>query len=304
MERQLTLYYADGMQKRTRSIVGVLVASLCGAFTVSILKIWYGGVSDNLAFIADGIHSLFDFASTAIGIVTLILASKPPDEDHPYGHQKFEGVAAVLLAVLLTFAAYEVGAMAYQRFIHPTVFPTSSFWGLAILGFTMVLNLGIAKFEHAKAKELGSSFLKSDAMHNQSDFWTSLAVLISLISGRYRIPYVDALASIVITVYLVHVALRLINMNIHPLVDRSVVDAKKVEEIARSIPEVIHCHDIRSRGDENHFFLDLSLHLPGKITLEHAHEITHHVEEALKKNFPGLRDVVIHTEPDGHIPCR
>ena len=167
----------------------------------------------------------------------------------------------------------------------------------------MGMSWGISHFEHKQAERLKSKFLHSDAVHNKSDFWTALAVLVSLISARFRVPYVDAIASIFITFYLVHVALKLINMNIHPLLDRSVLDPVEVEKIVNSVDGVLHCHNIRSRGEEHYHFLDLNIHLPGHITLDQAHELTHLVEAKLKETFPGLQDVVIHTEPEGHPPC-
>jgi cation diffusion facilitator family transporter len=291
------------MEKRTKGILGTLTICLLGTLSVALFKIVYGGISDNLAFIADGIHSLFDSASTGVGLVTILMASKPPDDDHPYGHRKFEMLGAVFLAVLLVFAAYEVGALAYQRLRQPNIFPTFSFSGILILLGSMAISLSISSFEKKRAVALKSNFLKSDAIHNQSDFWTACAVLVSLVSGKFRIPYVDAITAIVIMIYLIHISLKLINMNIHPLVDRSVVDPKQVQEIANSVEGVLHCHNVRSRGESDHYFLDLNLHLPGHISLEKAHEITHSVEAKLKAAFPGLQDVVIHTEPDGHPPC-
>jgi divalent metal cation (Fe/Co/Zn/Cd) transporter len=124
-----------------------------------------------------------------------------------------------------------------------------------------------------------------------------------LISARLRIPYVDSIVSILITLYLIYVAVHLLVQNLQPLVDHRVLDPREVERVAASIDGVLHCHHIRSRGEKNHHFLDLNIHLPGHISLERAHEITHTVEARLKAAFPGLVDVVIHTEPDGHPPC-
>jgi divalent metal cation (Fe/Co/Zn/Cd) transporter len=102
---------------------------------------------------------------------------------------------------------------------------------------------------------------------------------------------------------LVYLSIRLIVRTLGPLVDTSVLDQEKVREIVGSVEGVLHCHHIRSRGEEDHFFLYLNIHLPGQISLHRAHDITHEVEAKLKKAFPGLVDVVIHTEPHGHMPC-
>ena len=267
------------------------------------LKIGYGRSAESLAFVADGIHSLFDAAATLIGIISIVLSSKPPDDGHPYGHRKFEAVSAVMLALLLFVAAYEVGTMALERLHNPTTFPLFSVWGFVVLGMAMTISLSVARIERKRADTLSSPFLASDALHNQSDFLISIAVLSSIIGTRFHIPYVDAGASILIALYLVYFSIRLTLFNLRPLVDHSVLDPKEVEGIVSSIDGVLYCHHIRSRGEIGHHFLDLNIHLPGQITLERAHQITHTVEARLKAAFPGLVDVVIHTEPHDHEPC-
>jgi cation diffusion facilitator family transporter len=266
------------------------------------IKIYYGHSSASLAFVADGIHSLFDAAATLIGIVSITLSAKPPDEGHPYGHQKFESVSTIALGLMLLSASYEVGSMAIERLGHPEM-PTYTFWGFVVLAGIMVINLSVSRFEMNRARALSSRYLAADALHNQSDFLISCAVLLSLLSVSLHLPYVDAGASLAITLYLALISFKMIWMNLRPLVDYRVLDPEKVEEIVSSTEGVLHCHNIRSRGEDGHHFLDLNIHLHGHITLERAHEITHNVEERLKAAFPGLVDVVIHTEPHNHPPC-
>jgi len=290
------------MEKRAKAVIRVLVISLSATLVAAGLKIYYGRASHSLAFVADGIHSLFDAAATLIGILSITLSSKPPDEGHPYGHQKLESVSTIALGLMLLSAAYEVGTMAIERMGHGEM-PHYSFWGFLVLGIVMIINLTVARFETNRAHDLSSQFLAADALHNQSDFLISCAVLASLLAVYFHIPYVDAGASLAITVYLVYLSLRLIWLNLRPLVDSRVLDPAKVEEIVGSTEGVMFCHNIRSRGEHGHHFLDLNIHLPGHITLHRAHEITHQVEAKLKAAFPGLVDVVIHTEPHDHPPC-
>ena len=288
---------------RLKAILQTLAICLSASVFACVIKIIYGKATGSLAFIADGIHSLFDSAATAAGMVSVIFASKPPDAEHPYGHYKFETVSAIALGVLLFLAAYEVGTMAYERITINTQAPQFTVWGVVILVVTMAINLGVAALESRMAKKLSSTFLASDAVHNQSDFLITIAVFATIVSTHFQVPFVDAGVSLLITVYLIYLAIRLIMRNLQPLVDRSVLDPEKVEEIVSSIPGVIHCHQVRSRGEMDHYFLDLNIHLPGEISLEKAHEITHDVEAKLKEAFPGLVDVVIHTEPHDHPPC-
>lgn len=291
------------MVLRRHSILSTLAISLVGNLLNALLKIAYGTAFGSLAFLADGIHSLFDSTSTVIGMASIIMSTKPPDDEHPYGHQKFETLSAIALGLLLLLAAYEVGTMAFHRFFNPARQPVFSLWGFTVLGFTMLINLSTAYMERKRSVQLASNFLAADALHNQSDFLISCAVLATVVSAHFQVPYIDPLASLLITFYLVYLAVRLILFNIQPLLDRSVLDPLAVERIVNAVDGVAHCHHIRSRGEKDHHFLDLNIHLPGHITLARAHEITHEVERKLKGAFPGLVDVVIHTEPHGHEPC-
>jgi cation diffusion facilitator family transporter len=291
------------MELRAKGIVRTLAVCLSISIVAAVIKIIYGKRTHTLTFVADGIHMLFDSAATLTGMISVIFSSKPPDEGHPYGHYKIETVAATILALLLLFAAYEVGTIAYHRLLNPHLFPQFSFWGLTIIVLSMLINVALARYEAQRAKQLSSHFLATDSMHNQSDFFIGLAVLISLGSVRWQIPYVDAGASIAITFYLVYLSLRLILVNLKPLVDSSVLDPRQVEAVAASVDGVLYSHHMRRRGEKDHHFLDLNLHLPGHISLEKAHKIAHEVEAKLKAQFPGLVDVVIHTEPHGHPPC-
>lgn len=289
--------------ERTKGIVKTLAFCLGASLLASISKLIYGSVTGSLAFTADGIHSLFDSAATVLGMISISHSAKPPDEEHPYGHRKFETVSALALGFLLFLASYEVGSAAFERISTERAAPEFSFWGVGILLFTMLVNLSTARLEAKRAKELNSNFLKADSAHNHSDFLITCAVMVSLVSSRFQWAPIDAIVSLAITLYLVFLSFRLIWSNVHPLVDRSVLDPKRVEEIAQSVEGVLHCHQVRSRGEPGNYFLDLNLHLPGHLSLDKAHEIGHLVEARLKAEFPDLVDVVIHTEPDGHAPC-
>jgi cation diffusion facilitator family transporter len=292
-----------GMEARTRTILKTLLISLLVAVSLALAKIFYGRSAQSLAFIADGYHSLFDATAILLGIFSVIWSSRPPDESHPYGHQKFETVSAMVLSFFLLFAAYEVGTLAIERLSNPGAIPSYSWWGIAILLVALILNFGLSWIEARTAKLLASDFLLSDSAHNLGDLWITVALLFSMACSYFKIPYVDGLACAGITLYLLFIASRLIRENLNPLVDHSVLDAKKVEELASSVDGVLHCHAIRSRGRHGYLFLDLNIHLSGQITLVKAHAITHQVEERLKGAFPGLVDVVIHTEPHNHPPC-
>jgi cation diffusion facilitator family transporter len=291
------------MNPRTRGIIKTLVICLTASTGLSALKIFYGQATESLSFIADGIHSLFDSLSTVIGIISIYTSQKPPDEGHPYGHQKFETLASLALALLMFLAAYEVGTIAYEKILNPHHVPHYSFTGILLLLFTLFINFGISWYEKRAALLYRSSFLESDSIHNLSDFLITAAVFIGLVSSKYQIRYVDSAVAIAITLYLIFLGVHLLKVNIQPLLDQRVLDSKAVENVVYSVKDVLHCHHIRSRGEGNHHFLDLHIHLDPNMSLNKAHDISHEVEHKLKNTFPGLVDVVIHMEPHEHEPC-
>ncbi len=291
------------MERRARAIVKTLGVCLTAGTVVAAVKLAYGTSAHSLAFMADGIHVLFDSGATVLGMISVLFSSKPPDQDHPYGHRKFEAVSALVLGLLLLFAAYEVGVTAWAKLSGPVEYPDFSFLGVAILVAAAGVSLSISRLELKMARELSSQYLAADAVHNSSDVWVTLGVLVSLLSVHLHIPRMDSVVSLGIAVYLVYMSVHLMLINIKPLVDSSVLDPNHVAEIAAATDGVLQCHNVRSRGEKGHHFLDLNIHLPGHISLWRAHEITHNVEARLKAEFPGLVDVVIHTEPEGHPPC-
>jgi len=212
-------------------------------------------------------------------------------------------MAALCLSFFIFFAAYEVAGRAFQRVQNPENFPVFSLWGVLILFVIMSVNLANAQLEARRAKKFNSQLLKADSIHNVSDFWVSISVLVSLVSAKFRIPFIDEMVSFFIAGFLVYLGIRIARLNLRSLIDEAVLDPDEVEKIASAVEGVVHCHAIRSRGQDGHHFLDLNLHLPGKLSLEEAHDISHRVEDELKSHFTSLADVVIHTEPHGHSPC-
>ncbi len=293
----------DHIKARSRSVLRVLGISFVANIALGSLKIYYGRNSNSLAFVADGLHTYFDACATLLGMLSISFSSAPPDDNHPYGHYKFETLSSMLLSLILCFAAYQVGSDAFSRLGASQVFPHGDFRGVFLVVLAITLSFSLGKWEGKMAATLKSPFLKADSVHNLTDVWTSLAVVVSIVAGHFKIPKVDAWVSIAISIYLVFLSLRLLIENVRPLLDARVVDPQTVETIAKSVQGVLDCHHVRSRGEQGHYFIDLKLHLPGGITLHRAHEISHLVEAKLKAEFPGLVDVVIHTEPDDHAPC-
>lgn len=282
--------------QRNQKIAQVLWITLGLNLMVAFLKLIYGRISHSLSLEADGFHSLFDSASNVIGFVSLRMAIKPPDDDHPYGHQKIETLATMGISLLLFVAGYEIINGAIDRLNHPMT-PTISINNFIIMIFTMLVNLWVSDFEKKKGKELQSDFLLADALHTRSDFFISLSVLVSFVAILFHMVFLDIIIACGIVIVIGFVAYSILNRSIHVLLDAQSLNPDHVRSIVIRVAGIRSCHKIRSRGSAAGIFVDLHIQVDPQMTLDSAHHLTHQVIAAIKKEFPLVVDVLIHTEP-------
>lgn len=282
--------------KNAQSIKRVLKVAFSVNIFVAVAKITYGLITHTLSMVADGIHSLTDAGSSVMGFISVRYASKPSDEGHHYGHQKYETLAALGIAGLIALTSWEVLRKAVQRLFDPSLadFHVS---GVGIMIFSMAVNLLLARYEKQKSQEFKSHVLEADAYHTASDFWISLSVLISLFAIRYGVPWVDPLVSLLIAIYFGYVAFKLVRETGLILTDAAFIDVKEVEKLVRTVTGVISCHKVRTRGRPGHAFVDLHIQIDPTTDTAASHTIVHNVEKSIKKEIDGVHEVLIHTEP-------
>jgi cation diffusion facilitator family transporter len=277
-----------------RVVATILVLNLIVAAAKGI----YAGWSGSLAVATDAVHSLLDASSNVVGMVALRLAHHPPDAEHPYGHHKIEILAAAGIGILIGAATFQFASTALRALWagdHAAV-PTAT--GFVVMGGTLVCNVAVAVYEHRRGRQLGSAFLVADAMHTASDVLVTVAVLVSMVAARAGVTWADPAAALAVTVVIGRVAWKILAENLRVLVDRAVLPADEVREVALATPGVLGCHRVRSRGVTGSYQLDLHVQVDGGLSLVRAHEISHAVEARLKATFAGLGDVTIHVEPD------
>src|SRR5690554_5558872 len=229
-------------EKNFHKIRQVLFLILLANLLVAALKIIIGSIIKSASMTADGFHSLSDGSSNIIGLIGIHFAAKPEDEDHPYGHHKYETLAGLFIAVILFFAAGKVIFDAVKRFIEPIV-PGITIESLIALIFTLVVNIIVSVVEYRKGKEFNSQILISDSMHTRSDIFISLGVLITLAGIRLGLPsIIDPVVSLVVSGFIIHAAYEIFKLNRDVLVDRAVVDADKIKSITMSFKEVLDTH--------------------------------------------------------------
>ena len=282
---------------RNRSIRRVLWVVLFLNVAVALAKLVYGIVSHSAAMEADGFHSLFDGASNIIGLVGLWYAGRPADEDHPYGHAKFETFAAAVIGILLVVAGYTVGKGAVDSLLGegvPTEVTTISF--VVMLG-TLAVNVVVTTWERHAGRRLGSEVLVADASHTLSDVLVSLGVIVSLVLVRLGFELADGIVALLVAVAILRTAWVILRGVLHTLGDAARLPAGEVAEAVRSVPGVVGCHAVRTRGPESSVYVDLHVQVDPQTTVERGHAIAHEVEAALRQRYGQVTDVVVHIEP-------
>jgi len=286
------------LSQRRQEVSRVLWGTLLANIVVAIGQLMYGYSNGVLSVVADGYHSLLDGSSNIIALVGIRVASKPPDVDHPYGHQKFEILSAMAISLLLFVAAWHIITDSLSRWTVPSDMDPHPV-GYLLLGGTVLINGFVFRWQRKRGQELMSPVLLADSEHTRSDLLGTIGALVALFAIRHGFPLVDMIVALVIGLFIARAGYRIALQSAGVLADRAPIDPARVEEIACQFQGVRDAHDVRSRGFGSGVFVDLNLHVDPRMSVEEAHDIAHQVEEKLRESLPEIHDVVIHVEPDG-----
>ncbi len=287
----------EGMATRHRQVARVLWQVLLFNWLVAFAKLGYGILTGALSMTADGVHSLLDGASNVIGLAAIRVAGRPPDGTHPYGHRKFEALAAMAIALFLVLAAYEVARTAVSRLLWPAA-PDVTALSFGIILAGMAVNFLVTRYETRRGRELRSQILLADARHTRADLYASAAVLASLGAARLGYPALDAVAALVIAGLILRATWGIVSQNVDILADAARLSPEEIEALVRDLPGVRGCHKVRTRGLEDDIYVDLHIQVDPALPIEAAHLLSHHVKERILERLPAVVDVVVHTEPD------
>ena len=263
---------------------------------VSVAKMAFGWTTGSIAILSDGLHSVTDSASNVVALVGVRLASRPPDDDHPYGHRKFETLASVGILLFLLLVMVQVLMAAVSR-LRDGGSPHVSATSFVVMGVTLAVNAFVVVYERRAGRALVSEVLMADARHTTSDILTSLAVIAALAGVWAGYPEADAIAGLVVAVFIGYACWGIFDDTSRILGDRIVIAESDVSDVVLAVPGVLGCHHIRTRGSADHVFLDLHVWMAGQMPLVAAHALSHVVKDHVMARFPQIKDAIIHIEP-------
>ncbi len=281
---------------RHQAVSRVLVRVLLLNVAVAVAKLILGYATGAVSIVSDGFHSLTDSASNIIGLVGLRASRMPPDADHPYGHRKYETLAAGGIFVFLVLAVVEIGRSALARLSAPAP-PVVTWFSFAVMIATLGINLAVVRYEAGAGRRLTSELLLADSIHTRTDVYATLGVLVSLAAVWVGFPLLDPIGGLAIAVLIARTGLEIGRDASRILSDRVMMEEDDIRSVVMSVPEVLGCHHIRSRGTLDHVFLDLHVWFRADAPLGHAHELSHVVKDRLMETFPQIADAIIHIEP-------
>jgi cation diffusion facilitator family transporter len=286
---------ADSREKSSgvrRVLAGILVANI----VVVVIKFTVGLDTNSLAVFGDALQSSVDSANNLIGIFVVRVAAKAPDEDHPYGHAKFETLGALLIALLLALSIFELVRGAVARLMSGAPPLNVSSTALALLVFTLAVNIGVVWFETRAARRLRSDLLLADALHTRTDVFITLGVLGGLALARAGLAWADPALALIVAVLVGRAGYQILRRAIPSLVDERAFDQTTIQRVAEGVDGVMSAYAIRSRHGGDRRFAELTIAVDGAADVASAHRIADQVEGRLRDSLH-LDEVTVHVEP-------
>ncbi|HRW06038.1 MAG TPA: cation diffusion facilitator family transporter, partial [Caldilineaceae bacterium] len=284
------------MQRNYRAIQRVLIVTFLLNVLATLAKLGVGLWTGALSLVADGLDTLFDGLSNVIGLVAVNISSQPPDEDHPYGHRKFETLAALFIAAALFITTWELATGAIQRLFDPPPVVVN-WWSIGALIFSSAVQAVAGLWELRKAAQLESEVLRADARHTLASIGVSAAVLVGLGFVLLGYDWADPLVALLVAGVIGKIGVDTVRENVPALVDRAPLDAEHIGEIVADVRGVESYHRIRSRGPVDNVAIDLHVRVSPQLAMPEANAIADEVRRRLLA-LPGVGDVTVHAEAE------
>jgi cation diffusion facilitator family transporter len=274
---------------------------IVGNLALTIFNILIGLISGSFALIVEGFHTLSDIATTIIAYIGFRIGQKPADKEHPYGHGAAEALAGLIIMLFLAFLSFEIISQGIDRlFFNKNVYKVEYLAGvMALLG--IFVNFIMSNYIAKIGRNINSSAIIADSKHQQTDIFSSIAILVSVILSNIGIRFIDSLIGLIIGVLILKTAFTIGRDNINNIMGKlpSQDILNQIEEIAKSIDNVYGVHNVKVNYFGSYATLDLHVDLNPDLTLKESHKIIHEIQQCIIDNIDIIQYVTAHACPYG-----
>ena len=276
-----------------RTLIVVLVLNA----VVAAAKVSIGIRTGALTVLGAALESGLDMLNNVIGVMLVEVAGRAPDEDHPYGHDKFETLGALGIVGFLSISCFELlreGVMSLlARQPRRDVSPVD----VLVIVLTLVVNVFVVAYERRRGRTLNSAFLMADAAHTGSDILVTLMAITSLVLARVGWPWLDAVLAIIVALIIAWSGFQILRQSIPILVDERAIDAHDLRALVLGVPDIVDVRNVRSRSTASgQLFAEVTISVSGSTPVDEAHRLADAVESAIEREF-GTSQVTVHIEP-------
>lgn len=289
----------DIMENTTRIAFRVSRVSIYVNAALSAVKLLAGLIAHSGAMVSDAIHSLSDVFSTFIVMIGVNLAGKESDKEHPYGHERMECVAAIVLAGVLLATGLMIGYEGIQKILNAEQLQTPGLLALAAALLSIAVKEAMFRYTRKAAKQIDSDALMADAWHHRSDALSSIGALIGIGGALLGFPILDPIASLVICLFIAKAAYDIFRDAVNKMVDQSVDDETEnaLRACALAHPGVMHIDRLMTRKFGSRVYVEMEIAVDGSMTLADAHDIAEGVHNEIEQQFPKVKHIMIHVNP-------
>lgn len=268
---------------------------------LSLLKLFAGIFAKSGAMISDAVHSASDIFSTIVVMIGMTFSGRKPDKEHPYGHERLECVAAVILAVILALTGLGIGMSGIDKITSgdPSALQIPGAFAGAAAVISIVVKEALFRYTKVIADKINSGALLADAWHHRSDALSSVGAFIGVIGARMGFPMLDPIASVVICIFIEKAAIDIFRDAMDKMVDQSCPEStvEEMRKVIISTPEVKGIDEIKTRLFGSKIYVDVEIAADGSKTLIEAHEIAERVHDAIEEGFPEVKHCMVHVNP-------
>lgn len=291
----------QGVQDYEEVVMRVSRVSIIANIALTLFKLFAGVIAHSSAMVSDAIHSASDVFSTIVVIVGVKISSKASDKDHPYGHERLECVASIVLATILAVTGLGIGYTAVGKIVGGNYSQLAVPGMLALIAAVVSIVVKEAMYQYTRiyARKIDSGALMADAWHHRSDALSSVGALIGIAGARIGFPIMDPVASLVICLFIEKAAYDIFVDAIDKMVDKACDDEVEelLKECALKQEGVLGVDLLHTRVFANKIYVDIEIRVDGEKKLREAHGIAEHVHDAIEQTFPKVKHIMVHVNP-------